>query len=151
KSTRDSSSRRLSKKQSGRSSSAGSISVRCTPDVAYSTSRLGTLAYYQGQYDRAEMLFGDALRIFEATLGPNRLEVAQALNDLASILLQGKGNYVQPEPMFRRALAIGEKIQASTKNSPPAADLQALLDEVLNNLGRLYYLRGDYDRAASQY
>ena len=84
------------------------------PDVAYSLNRLGILAYYQGDYTRAETLVQDALRIREATLGANHLAVAESLSDLASMLLV-RGDYVRPEPLYQRALAIYEKAPAAKR------------------------------------
>ena len=78
------------------------------PDVAYSINRLGILAYYQGDYTRAEMLIRDALRIREATLGADDFAVAESLNDLASMFLV-RGDYVRPEPLYQRALSIYQK------------------------------------------
>ena len=120
------------------------------PDVAYSLNRLGSIAYYRGQYDRAEALIGEALRIREATLGPEHPDVADSLNDLAA-LVQVRGDYVRPEPMYRRALAICDKSLADSRTAPVSVNLQALRAAVLSNLGRLYYLRGDYRRAEAQY
>jgi CHAT domain-containing protein/Tfp pilus assembly protein PilF len=120
-------------------------------DVAYSTSRLGTIAYSQGQYERAEALMSEALRIRRATLGPNHLDVAESLNDLASILLV-RGEYVRPEPLYQEALGIYERSLARAA-SPPAVEMEAqtLMGDLLDNLGRLYYTRGDYSRSESSY
>jgi CHAT domain-containing protein/Tfp pilus assembly protein PilF len=120
------------------------------PDVAYSLSRLGNIAYYQGQYERAEALISEALKIREATLGPAHLDVADSLNDLASILMV-RADYVRPESMYQRALRIYETATASKGSAAPTANVQALIADVLNNLGRLYYTRGDFSRAESQY
>ena len=120
------------------------------PDVAYSISRLGTIAYNQGDYGRAETLFGASLRIREATLGPDHLDVADSLSDLASMFLV-RGDYVQPEPLYQRALAIYEKQSASSQTSAPGADVQLLIADVLSNLAFLSQRRGDHTRAESHY
>src|SRR6185436_5374955 len=99
-------------------------------DVAYSINRLGTLAYYQGDYTRAEMLIRDALRIREATLGPDDFAVAESLNDLASMFLV-RGDYVGPEPLYQRALSIYQK---AASGQPSGDDLQLLIAGVFNNL-----------------
>ena len=116
-------------------------------DVAYSINRLGTLAYYQGDYTRAEMLIRDALRIREATLGPDDFAVAESLNDLASMFLV-RGDYVGPEPLYQRALSIYQK---AASGQPSGDDLQLLIAGVFNNLALLYHRRADYERAESQY
>ena len=120
------------------------------PDVAYSLSRLGNIAFYQGQYERAEALISEALSIREATLGVAHLDVADSLNDLASVLMV-RGDYVRPESLYQRALRIYEGVTSGTRPAAPTANVQPLIADVLNNLGRLYYTRGDFSRAESQY
>ena len=124
------------------------------PDVAYSIHRRGIIAFSQGRYDDAEAGVSEALTIRRATLGPNHPDVAQSLNDLASIL-QRRGDYVRPEPMYQEALRIYQQTlaqQSLAAGSPPrAAELQSQIGDLLSNLGRLYYVRGDYTRSESQY
>ena len=117
------------------------------PDVAYSVSQLGEIAYRQGQYDRAEALVSDALQIREATLGPNHLDVAESLGNLASMLLV-KGDYVRPDPLYQRALAIYER---ASSGQTPSPDLEGRIAGILNNRALLYHRRGDYAEAESQY
>jgi len=116
-------------------------------DVAYSVNRLGTLAYFQGDYTRAETLIRDALRIREATLGPDDFAVAESLSDLATIFLV-RGDYVRPEPLYQRALNIYEK---AANGQTSRDDLQLLIAGVLNNSALMYDRRGDYERAESLY
>ncbi len=115
------------------------------PDVAHSIGRLGIIAYYQGDYARAEKFATDALAIREAALPPDHLDLAESLGDLATMLMV-RGDYVRPEPLFLRAQAIYEKAPTASDN-----DVQILLADVFNNLGLLYYRRGAYDRAELQY
>jgi CHAT domain-containing protein len=61
----------------------------------------------QGQYARAEPLFERALKIREAALGENRLDVANSLTNLAG-LYASQGQYARAEPLFERALQIFE-------------------------------------------
>jgi CHAT domain-containing protein/Tfp pilus assembly protein PilF len=119
-------------------------------DVAQSISALGIIAYQQGQYERAASFFAEALEIREAVFGPDNPAVADSLNDLASMSLEG-GDFVGPEPLFKRALDILHKASASSRTSAPGGDVQALTAVVLNNLARLYSRRGDYSRAESRY
>jgi CHAT domain-containing protein/Tfp pilus assembly protein PilF len=119
-------------------------------DVAYSTSRLGVIAYQQGQYDRAETLFTGALTIREAVLGPQHLEVAESVSDVASMLLL-KGDYVRSESLLVRALDIFERAPAGSRTSAPDGDVDTLTGDVYNNLGFLYSRRRDYTRAEAQY
>ena len=121
------------KRRSGRWRFAGSISARCIPMSRIRLSQLGNIAYRQGQYDRAEALIADALKIREATLGPNHLDVAESLSDLASMLLV-RGDYVRPEPLYQRALAIYEKTLDERARHRSRGEVQALIAGVLNNL-----------------
>ncbi len=114
-------------------------------EVAQSIARLGIIAYYQGDYARAETLVADALKIREAVLPADHLDVAESLSDLASMLVV-RGDYARPEPLFQRALAIYEKASPSA-----SGDVQIQAADVYNNLGLLYYRRGTYPRAESQY
>src|SRR5687768_9453568 len=111
------------------------------PDVAQSIGRLATVAYYLGDYARAESLAAEALKIREATLGANHTLVAESLSDLASMYLV-RGDFVRPEPLFLRALAIHDAAPAAA-----AAEARTLLADVLNNLALLYSRRGDFERA----
>ncbi len=117
------------------------------PDVAYSLNRLGVLAYYQGDYARAEMLIRDALRMREATLGADHLAVAESLTDLASMFLV-RGDYVRPEPLYQRALGIYE---TQDEKESSRDETQLLIASVFNNLALLYHRRADYERAETQY
>src|SRR5581483_2772177 len=111
-------------------------------DVADSISQLGRIATSQGHYERAEMLFNDALTIRKATLAPDQVEVAASLHQLASILVV-RGDYVKPEPLFREGLAIYERALARSA-APLDADIRTAMADLLDDLGRLFYIRRDY-------
>ena len=114
------------------------------PDVAQSLSRLGIVAYYLGDYARAEQLAQNALKIREATLGAGDVAVADSLSDLGSVF-QVRGDFVRPEPLYQRALAIYDKVMT---RSP---EVRTSMADVLGNLGRLYQRRGDFARAESHF
>ncbi len=92
-------------------------------------------------YGRAEPLYERALAIREAALGKNHPDVADALNNLASLYLD-QGLYGRAEPLYQRALAIREA--ALGKNHPDVASS-------LNNLAILYMEQGLYGRAEPLY
>ena len=121
------------------------------PDVAYSLSRLGNIAYYQGQYQRAEALISEALnnpRSDARPGSPGRRRFAERPGVHAAwsgATTSGRSRCTSGR------FGIYETAPASARTSAPAANLQALIADVLNNLGRLYYTRGDYSRAESQY
>ncbi len=64
--------------------------------------------YHQGKYAEAQAVAEEALRVAEATFGPEDPNVATSLNNLA-FLYQGQGKYAEAEPLYKRSLAIMEK------------------------------------------
>jgi tetratricopeptide (TPR) repeat protein len=66
------------------------------------------LNYAQGRYAEAEPLFKRALAIMEKALRPDHPDVANFLNNLAS-LYQAQRRYAEAEPLYKRSLAIVEK------------------------------------------
>ena len=68
--------------------------------------------YQQGRYDRAVVVAKQALEVAERNVGPNHLDVAISLNNLAG-LYDTQGQYAQAEPLYKRALAIREKALGS--------------------------------------
>ncbi len=92
---------------------------------------LNNLAVFYATGDRfadATPLLTRALRVWEATLGPEDPEVARGCTNLATLYLNQQ-KFAEAEPLFRRALAIHEK--ASGADDPMVA--KALLD-----LGEMY-------------
>ncbi len=73
-----------------------------------SLDNLARLYKAQGQYAKAEPLYGRALAIFEKSFGPEHPNVAIHLNNLAGLLSATNG-LAEAEPLYRRALAITEK------------------------------------------
>src|ERR1019366_4127451 len=65
-------------------------------------------ARQRGEYANAAALYKSALAIQEKTLGPDHVEVAASLNNLA-VLYQDEYMDAQAEPLYRRSLAIWEK------------------------------------------
>jgi tetratricopeptide (TPR) repeat protein len=64
--------------------------------------------YQQGRYVQATILAKRALEDAQAKEGPDHLEVARSLNNLA-LLYATQGEYAKAEPLYKRALAIREK------------------------------------------
>ena len=89
----------------------------------------GFIAYRASDYTRAELLYQQALAIWERTLGFDHPNVATSLNNLA--LLYGvQGLYGKAEMLHQRALTIDEKALR-----PDHPDLAT----DLSNLAGLYY------------
>ena len=100
------------------------------------SARGGRLAAEE-RYLEAEMSYRRALRLVEAELGPERIEVSTLLNNLA-IVHRCLGKLSEAEDEYRRALAIRGKLQGEGHRS-------AALVRV--NLARLYLEMGRLDAA----
>jgi hypothetical protein len=68
--------------------------------------------YQAGKYAAALPLAQQSLALREKTLGPNHLDVATSLNNLA-LLRYSQGRYADAEPLYKRSLAIREKALGS--------------------------------------
>ncbi len=64
--------------------------------------------YQQGRYLEASNVAEEALKVAEETFGPNHINVALSLDNLA-VLYQDQGKYAEAEPLFKRAMEIEEK------------------------------------------
>src|SRR5947209_2003532 len=118
----------------------------------------------QGNYAQAVQWAQEALRAAEATFGSEHINVATSLNALA-VLYKDQGKYAEAEPLFRRALAIWEKVRGSGKYAEAeplyhgalAVRERALgaghLDvaNLLNNLAQLCAAQGRYADAEPLY
>ena len=93
--------------------------------------------YGQGKYAEAVPIANEALKIAEASFGPNDSRVAIILINLASIYDE-QGRFAEAESLYVRALSIDEK--ALGPADPTVAT-------VLNNLAELYVHVGKYSQA----
>ena len=96
-----------------------------------------TALYQQGKYAEAIPIAQEAVRVTEATFGPQDPKLARSLNNLAQ-LYDDQGQYAQAEPLFQRALAIWQ--EALGPEDPGVAG-------TLNNLASLYEDEGKYAQA----
>jgi tetratricopeptide (TPR) repeat protein len=94
--------------------------------------------YDQGRYNEGVLLAERALGIRERVLGPDHLDVAESLNNLAA-LYRRSTDFARAEALYQRSLAIREKALG-----PEHPDVAL----VLNNLASLYQDRGNYAPAA---
>ena len=101
------------------------------------------LPLYQkiGDYENALPLYQRALDIREKVLGPQHLDVAETLNNLAG-LYESMRDYENALPLYQRALDIREKVLG-----PQHLDVA----ETLNNLAGLYESMRDYENALPLY
>lgn len=95
----------------------------------------------QGRYREAIPLAEHVVEILEKALGPEHMDTAAALSDLAW-LYKASGEYAKAEPLFKRALAIYEEVPGPEDPYTATA---------LNNLAALYQVTGDYAKAEPLY
>jgi tetratricopeptide (TPR) repeat protein len=99
-------------------------------------------AYYlvdHAQYEGAIRLFRRAIEISENSVGPEHIDMAVLITNLA-ITYRLLARYDDAESLFKRAGSIIEKLRGS--ESPEMAT-------VLNNLGSLYQAKGQFSEAKS--
>lgn len=96
---------------------------------------------HEGKYAEAIEVAESRLVIAERTFGPDHLNIATSLSNLAE-LYDSQGMYLEAEPLFKRALAIREKALG-----PDDPDVAASLA----NLAELYRAQGKYSEAEPLY
>lgn len=69
----------------------------------------------QGHYNEAELLYRDALTLYQRLLGDNHLDVANSMGNLA-VLYRSQGRYGEAEPLYVQALTIA--VQRLGENHP---------------------------------
>ena len=92
---------------------------------------------HAGKYDESLPLAERALQLRERLLGPDHLDVADSLNDLA-LLHWERGEYTKAEPLFQRVVAICEKLRGAEHPDVATA---------LSNLAVLYSDQGEHAKA----
>ena len=119
---------------------AGEIHIK--PELSYTKAweELSTKAftlYQQGQYSEAGEIVQEALKAAEEALGPDHLDVATILSNLASLYI-AQGKYSESEHLYKRTLTIREKTLG-----PDHPDVVS----VLENMVELYKKIGKEDEA----
>ncbi|MGD9851927.1 MAG: tetratricopeptide repeat protein [Nitrospirales bacterium] len=83
------------------------------PHYAQVIFQLGTVAQQEGNYERAESYFWEALPLWAQSLGPEHPQMAVTLSALSAIFVK-KGNTGNALPLLKRAVAIEEKAWGSS-------------------------------------
>lgn len=78
------------------------------PAAITAEATLGEIYRAEGKYTEAEPLLERALKATEQKMGPDHLEVAASLNNLA-LLYYCESKYDAAEPLYKRALEIRER------------------------------------------
>ncbi len=98
----------------------------------------------ENKFDEALALLQQVLAIQEQTLGPDKPEIAETLNLLAS-LYGARGDYSQMEPLYQRSLSIYQK--AFNLQHPGAIDTLFALASFYVSVGNYQDAETLYDRA----
>ena len=91
-------------------------------------------SYQQGRYQEAADLAKSALQAAEETFGPSHLNVAMALDNVASVYV-AQGKYAEAEALYVRSLAVRERALGP--------DYPEVIQSV-ENLAVLYRSEGKY-------
>ncbi len=106
-------------------------------EAAQLLHRTGNYLYERAQYKEAELLLQKALAIHEQILGPEHVDVATDMNDLAGLYVD-MGKYAQAEKLYLQARSIREGVLGSIH--PDVAS-------TINGLGLLYREQGWFAQA----
>src|SRR6266487_499277 len=111
------------------------------PEAVRLLRRAGFYLRERAQYSQAEALLLHALTIAERTFGPDHIQVAQTLNNLARLYV-AQGKYTETEGLYKQALNIQEKVLGL--EHPDTA-------LTLYNLASLFQDEGRYEEAKALY
>ena len=112
-----------------------------TLEAAQELVTKGEEYYVGGNYPAATQMFERALAIREALLGPNHLDVATSLGNVAFIY-DVQGRFAEAEPLYRRALAVQERALGREHQ---------LVATSLNGLAAVEEHEGKFDEAEALY
>src|SRR5262249_31499874 len=115
--------------------------ARLQPSNWQYDGRAGNLARMMGDYATAASFAEATLSLVTSAFGPDDRQTATALNNLA-LMYRYLARYMEAEPLFRRAIEIGEKVLG--KDHPNVASYYI-------NLGELLRTQGKYDEAEPLY
>jgi CHAT domain-containing protein/tetratricopeptide (TPR) repeat protein len=107
-------------------------------DLAFIMADESSLFMDRGDYAGARRLLERALEIREKVLGPEHVDVAYTLRDLADLLLASGEDPAEALPLITRSLEIGEAAMGEV-SGPVALSLETLAD--------LHMRSGSYDEA----
>jgi Tfp pilus assembly protein PilF len=113
--------------------------VAASPEAGFPHRLLGIQYVSTGRYSEAEEQFRQAIAIFQKTLGPEHLAVADSLYDLAN-LYNDQGKYAEAEPLYLRVIPIWKRVLG-----PDHPDLA----NALHNLALISQSLGRYAEAES--
>ena len=96
--------------------------------IARSLNNLGTCLRDQEKFDEAERLITEAIAIIKEVRGPEHIDVANGLSNMARLYIKKGGqDYDKAEPLLLEALDIKKRIYGD-KHASVAITLQALAD-----------------------
>eukprot|EP00128_Syssomonas_multiformis_P012110 Colp12_sorted_trinity150504_noHs@26747 len=111
------------------------------PKVANAIYSLADVHYVKMEYDQAEKLYREALRIRETSCPDDQAIIAESYSGLG-LINDARGNYEEAERCYLKALTIREKIFG--RNHPKVA-------RVCVNLGAMYKAKGELHKVIPLY
>ncbi len=98
-------------------------------DVARTMTDLGEIYFHWSEYDRAEALYREQIRIWRGIFGEEgNKDLAIALSDLAG-LLQVRGALDEAESAYRESVAMEKRVSGPQRTLLPLNNLAAFLTE----------------------
>ena len=108
------------------------------PRVATCLNNFAVFCTTLGHYAQAEQLLTRALSIRTQLFGLQHLSTSGSWNNLARVYMK-QGRYEEARMLYEQALRVVDEHKLSRSHSSAIS--------ILTNLGELYLLQGDYDRA----
>jgi CHAT domain-containing protein/Flp pilus assembly protein TadD len=120
------------------------------PDTATLTNELGLLYLGTARFDAAEERLKEALELRRNLKPPNRIALAKSLGNLAE-LYRLRDDYAHAEPLQREGLTLLESELAKATATKARSELEEQLANLSLNLGKVYELMGEFDKAEARY
>jgi tetratricopeptide (TPR) repeat protein len=110
--------------------------------------KIGVEFHQKGQYEKALWSFREAIKSQVLEYGGDHPVVAQTLANIGAVYLR-QGRLLLAEDALRKALE--KMVQARVRCNNDEARDQIAITNVLNNLGNLAYLQGNYEKSMNFY
>jgi len=111
------------------------------PATLESMNNLAALYDVDGDYEKAEPLYKEALRLYGTTLGAEHPVTLTFMNNLAA-LYEAQGFYDKARPLYEQSMTAREKVLGKAHPDTLAS---------MTYLASLYYSQGFYDKAEPLY
>lgn len=110
--------------------------------------KTGVEYHKNGEFEQAIQLFQDALKLQTLEYGGDHPIVAHTLSNIGSVYLR-QGRLILAEEALLKSLEIKEQTRAKCQDDEEKQKIA--VSDVLNNLGNLAYLQGNYTKSMQFY